>query len=346
MNKLITKARSGVTLVELLVVILIVTILSVSLLPLLKPYIVKAQYAAEPIPVLGNIRTQIGLFQYEKNYLPGMVRLENGSLKYVGAGDAGTLAMQGSVSAIPGFTTGGKGGDSTLAQKTALQTFVGAQKDTTSPISYKCAIIDTFGAVTQDAGSLGTYSVADTSVMLEDGVSTIAKLGAIFPSWSDEKNEVPEGEADPAADFSYHFAKDIRIDYQDLTGKRMKPTHIQYRAIFGGYQSGTYAYVIGVFGDDNGLASGTGYAVIEIVNPAAEVKYVGTWERYKTVSGDAGQLVIMDAQETGTITEANPQDALKANLCWIGNPNKYLDATDSAKVKEGIDELRKAGWEF
>lgn len=346
MSKLISKARAGVTLVELLVVILIVTILSVSLLPLLKPYIVKAQYAAEPVPVLGNIRTQIGLFQYEKNYLPGMVRLDNGSLKYVGGEGTGVKDMQSAVQNIPGFENGGKGGDSTLAEKTALQTFVGAQKDEKSPVSYKCAIIDTFGNVTKDEGSLGTYSVGDTKVMLEDGMSTIAKLGAIFPSWSDEKNEVPEGEADPAADFSYHFAKDIRIDYQDLTGKRMKPTHIQYRAIFGGYQSGAYAYVIGVFGDDNGLAAGTGYAVIEIVNPAAEVKYVGTWERYKTVSGDAGQLVIMDAQETKTITESNPQDALKANLCWIGNPSKYLDAKNSENVKAGIEELRKAGWEF
>lgn len=70
MSKLITKARAGVTLVELLVVILIVTILSVSLLPMFKDYIVKSQYAAEAIPVIGNLRTKIGLYQYEYNTLP------------------------------------------------------------------------------------------------------------------------------------------------------------------------------------------------------------------------------------------------------------------------------------
>ena len=70
MSKLITKARAGVTLVELLVVILIVTILSVSLLPLLKPYIEEAKYAAEPIPVIGSLQTKINLFQYEKDFLP------------------------------------------------------------------------------------------------------------------------------------------------------------------------------------------------------------------------------------------------------------------------------------
>ncbi len=58
-------SRSGVTLVELLVVILIVTILSVALLPLLGPFIVRARYAAEPIPVLGNIRTMVGVYKFD-----------------------------------------------------------------------------------------------------------------------------------------------------------------------------------------------------------------------------------------------------------------------------------------
>ena len=54
MSKIKMKARAGVTLVELLVVILIVTILSVSMLPLLQPFVVESQYAAEPIPVIGT----------------------------------------------------------------------------------------------------------------------------------------------------------------------------------------------------------------------------------------------------------------------------------------------------
>lgn len=64
-------SRSGVTLVELLVVILIVTILSVTLLPMFKKYVVQAQYAAEPIPLVAHLRTQIGLYQYEHSDLPG-----------------------------------------------------------------------------------------------------------------------------------------------------------------------------------------------------------------------------------------------------------------------------------
>ena len=63
-------ARSGVTLVELLVVILIVAILAVTMLPMFKKYVVQAQYTAEPIPLVGHIRIQIGLYQYEHNQLP------------------------------------------------------------------------------------------------------------------------------------------------------------------------------------------------------------------------------------------------------------------------------------
>ena len=70
MKQLKMKARSGVTLVELLVVMLIVTILAVSLLPMFKEYICKAQYAAEAIPVIGTLRTKISLYQYDHGKLP------------------------------------------------------------------------------------------------------------------------------------------------------------------------------------------------------------------------------------------------------------------------------------
>ena len=62
--------ESGVTLVELLVVILIVTILAVGLLPTFKKFVVQAQYASEPLALIGHLRTQIGLYQYENNLLP------------------------------------------------------------------------------------------------------------------------------------------------------------------------------------------------------------------------------------------------------------------------------------
>ena len=71
------RSRSGVTLVELLVVILIVMILAVGLLPTFKKFVVQAQYASEPASLVGHIRTQIALYQYENNILPTQATTNN-----------------------------------------------------------------------------------------------------------------------------------------------------------------------------------------------------------------------------------------------------------------------------
>lgn len=66
------QAQAGFTLVELLVVILIIVILAVTMLPLLKPFVTKAQYAAEGVPVIGNLRTKVELYRIEKDHMPGI----------------------------------------------------------------------------------------------------------------------------------------------------------------------------------------------------------------------------------------------------------------------------------
>ena len=331
MNKLITKARPGVTLVELLVVILIVTILSVSLLPLLKPYIVKAQYAAEPIPVIGNLRTQIGLFQYDKNYLPGLPKTPDGEVvcttDYMSSDIAGEE------------TLANKGGESKIV--TGL-----------SPIQTFCSVSVSDGG--EDSVALSTYrrAVFDNGTTGDYALSLTEKKGANESVASSVTALVTDDSSAATYPYlAYHFGKELGINYEDLTGKRMKPVHVQYRVLYGGYKSGTYAYAIGVFGDANGLAAGTGYAVLEIVNPDAGVKYVGTWERYKTVSGNAGQIKMETAAES-TIDEGEP--AATANVCWLGHPEFYLKGLSAGQdssaiastVAQAITELTKAGWEF
>ncbi len=287
-------SRAGVTLVELLVVILIVTILSVSLLPLLKPFITDAQYAAEPIPVIGNLRTMVGLYYYEKNYLPGL-----------------PLTTSGAVDTTLAATADNPGGISVITNgATALQSFVGVTES--ELVSY--------------------YPSVYTTPL---NVTTIALLGA--------------GGTTPPGSLVNHFSNHINVNYEDLTGKRVKPKHFQYRVMGGAYQNGAYAYVIGVFGDSDGLPSGTGYAVIEIVNPTANAKFVGTWKRNKTVSGTAGQVVIMDGAESG-IAANDATDAKTANVCWIGVPQSTYLSTDASTAKQdvadGIAQLKLAGWEF
>lgn len=340
MSKLITKARAGVTLVELLVVILIVTILSVSLLPLLKPYIVKAQYAAEPIPVIGNLRTQIGLFQYDKNYLPGLPKDAVGDVQC-------TAAL------MPKYDDLllGRGGASRLsAETTPIQTFAAVNSGNLTV--YRRAVISQIDQAAVEADAEAGIEAREASTLrlqLAEALGTGEQVKPVEEGGivTEMPEEDPDNPVQGGMYFANHFAKELGINYEDLTGKRMKPVHVQYRVLYGGYKSGTYAYAIGVFGDANGLAAGTGYAVLEIVNPVAGVKYVGTWERYKTVSGDAGQIQMVSMLEDETIT-ANA--ATTMNCCWLGNPNGYLNSQDkttaSAAVAQAIEQLKTAGWEF
>lgn len=86
-------SRSGVTLVELLVVMLIAVILAITLVPFLRDYIVRARYVSEGVPVIGDMRTKIQLYQYEPGSLPGL-KDNGGSMQSQIAGAAGTSQIQ------------------------------------------------------------------------------------------------------------------------------------------------------------------------------------------------------------------------------------------------------------
>lgn len=245
MNELKMKAKAGVTLVELLVVILIVTILSVSLLPLLKPYIEEAKYAAEPIPVLANIQTKINLYQYEKDRLPGY-------------------------------------------------------------------------CVTQDVTSVATWMRAVTN-------NVVSYVPAV--------ETIPNGNVSDSLGSFTHFASQIDVDWQDLLGRRMHPGQFKY-AVLKGDGSATYGYVLGVFGDGNGLGRGTGYAVMSIVDTSAnrQVKIVGTWRRYKPKA---------DKQLSFEVASSNPNEKM-ATACLIPSYSEaFTDGVDAL-----VTALKAYGWEF
>ena len=243
MNKIKMKARAGVTLVELLVVILIITILSVSLLPLLKPYIEESKYAAEPIPVLANIQTKINLYQYEKDNLPGV---------YVDDTRCYTWMTNG-------------------APVNGVQTYI--------------------PAYFTEAATGGKSETKDTT--------------------------------------GNHIQDVIDVDWQDLLGRRMNPTHFQYHIIKGDGAS-QYGYAIGVFGDGNGLGKGTGYAVLNIVDTVHTNKIVATWSKYKP-SVDA-QLTFSSAATPSK--EAPAVYVPMKTTAFSANPNAL------------ITSLKAAGWEF
>lgn len=249
MNQLKMKAKAGVTLVELLVVILIVTILSVSLLPLLKPYIEEAKYAAEPIPVLANLQTKIELYQYEKDKLPELTTVTNGTATWWK--------------------------DSSVAADSGTNAFVAV------------------------AVAKGTLTAADGS------------------------NKNPDG----------HIQNVLDVDWQDFTGKRMRPNHFQY-VVTDNTGPSRYCYAVAVLGDGEGLGLGTGYAVCKIVNADIGQKVVATWKKYKATHTGQYQLRMSDNIAAGNFAEG-----------VIPVPNSTAIGT-AAGWKQVITKMKDAGWEF
>lgn len=270
-------SKAGVTLVELLVVMLIVVILAVSLTPLFRDYIVRAQYAAEAVPVVGDLRTKIELYRYENNYLPGLPRNANGP-----TANNSQLTSAGVTSYAQTFVTNAAG-----------QFLPGLRTVTPgNPASWGAAAI-----------------MAD-------------------------------------ADMGYHFASDLNLSYENLTGSRLRPNVVYYYAARGdadSFTSGTvdpgYMYAVGIFGDGR-LKEGSGYAVLEIHNPQTQTKVVATWERFRERGNPAGQAVLAAGEYTGTAIGASTN-----NICWIGTPSQLLNA-DKDQVDLGLAALRTAGWKF
>ena len=275
MNQLKMKAKAGVTLVELLVVILIVTILSVSMLPLLKPFVVEAQYAAEAIPVIGNLRTKIGLFQYDKGKLPAVW------------------------------------GGTSYADTIQIETWIPSADGTSIAAEDQYSSVDKYVKGVSAFGSDKPYPEVSLYARDENEDSKIGHLGILGD-----------------------------IDYQDLKGKRSRPNDYQYLVMKNGSD---YMYLIGCFGDGNGLPKGTGYAVCEIV--MKNHKYVGTWKRYKPVSDpDATD----DVQLCFTSNAEHPDSMEDKDTfgCYVPTKTEIDQATSANGKLDIIAKMVQYGWEF
>jgi len=282
-------SKDGVTLVELLVVMLIIVILAVSLTPLFRDYIIQAQYAAEAVPVVASMRTKVTLLQYDKAFLPGIPR--TGGRPVATAGGAYDPAWPGA----------GEAATSLLRPGTVpSQTF--SVVPASDPIRYEAAVVNGISGVDFATEPVQTEDTGD------------------------------------------HFSNDLKVDYEHFTGNRLRPSHVFYRSDYAGYKQGGYAYCVGVFGDGDGLAVGTGYAVLEILNPNTQTKIVATWERWRSVNSSAGQITFMNADEYAMPT--NPADLQRENVCWIGDIETLVTSIVEAEVRSALDNLAAAGWKF
>ena len=270
MNKLTMKARPGVTLVELLVVILIITILSVGLLPLLKPFIEQSKYAAEVQPTLANIQTKINLYQYEKDKLP--------------------CTIETVIKAEDGKTT--------------------RQETNQDEISYTWIIDE---AVT--------------------GVNRAYKK-AWFTNTGSGATTTTDTQPDSTAK---HLSSWVDVDWQDLTGRRVNPAQFQYHVIKGS-GAAKYGYALGVFGDGDGLAKGTGYAILVMVDTDAKLKLIATWERYKPVNDTP---VTFKTSATWTPTKED-------QFCYIPAYSNFSPQEGETQMDYTtlLSNLKESGWSF
>ena len=288
MKQLKMKARAGVTLVELLVVILIVTILSVSMLPLLQPFVIEAQYAAEAIPVIGNLRTKIGVYQYDKGKLP---RLGEKTVTTGTEDDAETTVTPYIETWVPTATA-----DATSAASDA------------SKADFYIAAFALFPSSVPPLSNVNGFGFKDA----ESGESTYTD----------------------AVSLQNHLQTLCDVDYQDLKGKRSRPNHYQYLVMLNGSD---YVYLVGCFGDGNGLKKGTGYAVCEIVLKGH--KYVGTWKRYKAVTDQ--QLCFTSATTLAT-------NSSKTQGCYVPDVSTFKNATSNQTTGKlnVIGTMENYEWEF
>lgn len=300
--KLSMGSRAGVTLIELLVVVLIVVILAVAMLPILEPFITRAKYAADAIPALGNLRTQIALYKSEKECLPGIQRNSNRLI----------------LNAV---------GDTTGQQKYGNSNLAGTDVDTFET---------TMARYGQTFGTGSTYFVQSSLA-----ASTMADATP-ESDWSAFWVQI-----DPDLVLN-HFASDLEISTTDMKGANVKPENFVYAAMAGGYKGNVYAYLVAALGDGDKLKSGTGYAILEVANPANTVnpKFMATWRRWKPKfrSKDCvnGQMGI--AFEAPPAITATDYEQSVANVLYV--PPLLVSQDASTEWATVMRSLSAAGWEF
>lgn len=283
--------NSGFTLVELLVVILIIVILSVTMLPLLKPFVTKAQYASEGVPVIGNLRTKVEIFRIDKDYLPGVpVGADNKPVKIASSGWTAS-----------GMTNGYTVSDLTVP---ALSSFSAA-----NVVQYMTMITNS-----ATGKQLHKYWSGATALNGNDGKPTTGlKLDD-------------------------HVYNKIEVNYADLTGKRLRPHHMKYAVI--GNSGESYLWVVGCFGNGDGLAAGCGYAVAEYNDVANQRKFVATFERYKPLSDGQLSFDISTISPTVTYTTDKPAGV------WLPTFELLVENSSAAGDYGNIlKAMRLAGWD-
>lgn len=135
------------------------------------------------------------------------------------------------------------------------------------------------------------------------------------------------------SEMANHVWSCIEMSASNLTGRRLRPEHMQYAAIMS--SSNACYWVVACFGDGNGFPAGTGYAVAEFNDQANKRKFVATFENYKPESEKA---LVLDVSEK---VPGNRYDMLKVGKVFLPTAEMLLTDYDNA-----IKAMEDFGWRF
>jgi len=184
----------------------------------------------------------------------------------------------------------------------------------------------------------GLGCVANATSQLREGVSRVQTFlnGTNAAFTADFRNVV-------SVTNRHTVWSDMDAGVDDLTGRSLRPQHIQYRV--DGCDGKKRVFAVGAFGDNYGLLEGTGYAVLEFSDPERNIKALAVWERYELFMCATNQVIMVNAAEARRYFNCEtPEQAAALNICWAGDTDALM-CGNRKQAEQALDELRKAGWE-
>ena len=245
--------------------------------PLFGSHVVKAKYAAEGVPAVGDIRTKVAIHHAETGTLPGVQVWElNGVANYADTSQSGVVL------AAP------------------------------NPGDY--------------ANSVQTFKGADMAYYAKEDAS----LPMIITN---------------AAILDAHFASHLKISGAELRGNSMRPEHVQYMVMDSGFGRASYAYAVGVLANGDWLKAGTGYAVVEIVNPGNPVnpKIVAAWQRFKAKPSQGP--ICLAVKKTAELRAIGGKEQV-GRVLPVAAELIYPNMPTAEQSAEALAAMRQIGWEL
>lgn len=142
-----------------------------------------------------------------------------------------------------------------------------------------------------------------------------------------------------------HYANQLLLPSTDLMGRHAKPDHFQYMVMDSGFGRTSYAYAVGVLANGDWLKAGTGYAVVEIVNPGNPVnpKIVAAWQRFKAKPSQGP--ICLAVKKSAELRAIGGKEQVERVLP-VAAELIYPNMPTAEQSAEALAAMRQIGWEL